>query len=147
MKKTALILSALIVFGIFQISCNCPKKKDKVDSMAEKQKKIEYLEKEINKFAPVKLSFDEKLVNEKQKKVLRKLIEATKIMDEIFLRQVYSRNVEIREKLRKAKDELSRKELELFNIYYGPFNRLEHDKPFIEGVGPKPLGANFTLKI
>jgi hypothetical protein len=33
-------------------------------------------------------------------------------------------------------------QLELFNIMFGPFNRLEHDKPFI-GTEKKPLGANY----
>ncbi|BBB32221.1 MutT/NUDIX family protein [Thermotomaculum hydrothermale] len=128
---------------LFALSCNTEKKEKTEIKMEKNKEKLEYLNREINKFAPVKLSFDKKLINEKQKIVLKKLIEATKIMDEIFLRQVYSKNVEIREKLKKANDELSKKELELFNIYYGPFNRLEHDKPFIEGVGEKPLGANF----
>ncbi len=141
MRKIAIFAAILIVSGF--IACNQKKEIKKANTMDNKEKKIQYLDREIKKFAPVKLSFNENLINEKQRKVLRKLIEATKIMDEIFLRQVYSKNVEIRERLRKAKDELSKKELELFNIYYGPFNRLEHDKPFVEGVGKKPLGANF----
>jgi len=29
------------------------------------------------------------------------------------------------------------------DINYGPWDRLDNDKPFIDGVGPKPLGANF----
>ena len=141
MKK---IFIAGILFAFVFVSCNKENKAPKkVEKMDKNKKKIEYLTREINKFAPVNLNFDKNLVNEKQKKVLRKLIEATRIMDEIFLRQVYSKNVEIRERLKKGKDELSKKELELFNIYYGPFNRLDHDKPFVEGVGPKPLGANF----
>ncbi len=140
MKKIVILLLLTLVPGF--LACN-KEHKQKVNNMENYKKKIEYLDREIKKFAPVKLTFDRSLINEKQRMVLKKLIEATKVMDEIFLRQVYSKNIEIREKLQKAKDELSKKELELFNIYYGPFNRLEHDKPFIEGVGEKPLGANF----
>ncbi|HPQ81145.1 MAG TPA: hypothetical protein PLZ86_05415, partial [bacterium] len=33
-----------------------------------------------------------------------------------------------------------------FNIMFGPFDRLEHNKPFIEGVGKKPAGAAFYPK-
>ena len=141
MRKIAIILAILLVVGF--TACNQKKEAKKVNKMDKTKEKIEYLDREIKKFAPVKLSFNPELINEKQRIVLRKLIEATKIMDEIFLRQVYSRNVEIRNMLEKKNDELSKKELELFNIYYGPFNRLEHDKPFIEGVGEKPLWANF----
>src|SRR5690606_14192691 len=28
-------------------------------------------------------------------------------------------------------------------INYGPWDRLAGNEPFVEGVGPKPLGANF----
>ncbi len=140
MKKIVILLLLTLVPGF--LACN-KEHKQKVSNMENYKNKIEYLDREIKKFAPVKLTFDRSLINEKQRMVLKKLIEASKVMDEIFLRQVYSKNIEIREKLQKTKDELSKKELELFNIYYGPFNRLEHDKPFIEGVGEKPLGANF----
>ena len=141
MKKITIICVLLLMTAI--IACNKSQKEKKANTMDKTIKKIEYLDKEIKKFAPVKLSFDPKLINDKQRIVLRKLIEATNIMDEIFLRQVYSKNVEIRDSLEKKNNKLSKKELELFNIYYGPFNRLEHDKPFIEGVNKKPSGANF----
>ena len=38
---------------------------------------------------------------------------------------------------------LSEVEKELVMINYGPWERLNANKPFIEGVGEKPLGANF----
>ncbi len=141
MKMKIPVLCALII--LLAGCTNGKTNKNFSEGKISMNRKIKYLDREIKKFAPVKLSFDKKLINEKQRIVLKKLIEATKVMDEIFLRQVYSKNIEIRKELKKKKDELSKKELTLFNIYYGPFNRLEHDKPFIDGVGKKPLGANF----
>jgi hypothetical protein len=44
--------------------------------------------------------------------------------------------------LMKQDTKQAKQELELFNIMFGPFDRLEHDAPFI-GTEKKPLGANF----
>lgn len=100
------------------------------------------LKEKIDKFAPTVIDYDHKLLNDREKKVVEKLYQAAKIIDEIFLDQVYSENYKIREELSKAADEKSKLTLELFNIMFGPFDRLDHDKPFY-GSEPKPLGANF----
>ncbi len=81
-------------------------------------------------------------LDENQKIVVQKLFEAAKIMDEIFLEQVYSKNVEIKSQLEKSENTEDKLKLEYFNINFGPFDRLDHDKPFI-GEATKPLGANF----
>jgi hypothetical protein len=63
-------------------------------------------------------------------------------MDEIFLDQVYSENYEIKGDLMAQVREEAKYQLELFNIMFGPFNRLEHDKSFV-GRRKKPAGANY----
>ncbi len=73
---------------------------------------------------------------------MEKLYRAAKIMDEIFLDQVYSKNDEIKAELETMNTDEAKLQLELFNIMFGPFNRLEHDKPFM-GTEKKPLGANY----
>lgn len=42
----------------------------------------------------------------------------------------------------KENTEVAKLQLELFNMMFGPFDRLEHDAPFIDTL-QKPLGANF----
>lgn len=91
------------------------------------------LKKEINKFAPVELK--KPTIPKDELETIDLLVTAGKIMNLLFLRQVYDKNDEL---IRTLKDD----ELELFLIHYGPFNRLDHNKPFIEGH-KKPLGANF----
>jgi len=139
MKKLVLFV-AVLTFVL--MSCN-GNKNEEAAKMSAQDKKLCELQKEIDKFVPVNLEFDKTLINDNQKQVLLHLIEAAKLMDEIFLRQVYSKNVILRDKLSKGTTELEKKEYELFDLFKGPFNRLDHNKPFIEGVGPKPLGANF----
>jgi hypothetical protein len=100
------------------------------------------IEQTIAKFVPTELKYDANSLDERQKKVVEKLYEASKVMDEIFLDQVYSKNYQIKEDLEKQDTKEAKEKLELFNIMFGPFNRLEDDAPFI-GTEKKPLGANF----
>lgn len=100
------------------------------------------LKKKIAQYAPVVLKYDSTLLSERDKKVVEKLYEASKIMDEIFLEQSYSRNNEIRAELSKEKGDEARLTEEYFYMNMGPFDRLDHNKPFY-GTRNKPLGANF----
>lgn len=96
----------------------------------------------ISQFIPVEIKYDSTLLSAKDKIVLNKLYLASKIMDDIFLNQVYSKNEIIRNTLRSADNIPSQLQLEYFNMMAGPFDRLENDEPFI-GDETKPLGANF----
>jgi len=80
--------------------------------------------------------------NEKDIPVLQKLIEASKLMDEIFLRQVYRENPKIRDNLLASKDIVDKMRLEYFMWNKGPWDRLDGDKPFI-GNEEKNKGAEF----
>lgn len=125
-----------LLFSLLIISCS-----EKKEPLKE-NKEITMLKNKINQFAKTEIKYDESLLDAKQKIVVQKLYEAAKIMDDIFLEQVYSKNFEIKERLEKSTDPVDKLRLEYFNIMFGPFDRLEHDKPFI-GTKPKPLGANF----
>lgn len=105
-------------------------------------KEISMLKEEIAKFIPVEIKYDHKILSDREKVVLDKLVQASQLIDTIYLGQVYSKNYEIKNELMKKTDEVSKLQLELFDIMFGPFNRLEDDKPFI-GTEKKPLGANF----
>jgi hypothetical protein len=65
------------------------------------------------------------------------LIDAAKIMDECFWYQAYGDRQQL---LGSIADPLARRFAE---INYGPWDRLDGNRPFIEDAGPKPSGANF----
>lgn len=110
--------------------------------LAQGKKDIKMLKEKIAKFVPVELKYDTTLLDEREKIVVEKLYLASKVMDEIFREQVYAGNENIKNKLEASNDEYDKLALEYFNIMSGPFDRLDHDKPFW-GKGKKPLGANF----
>ena len=73
-----------------------------------------------------------------QRKMVGLLIEASRIMDDLFWKQAYGPGYA--DWLGTIEDADARRFAE---INYGPWDRLDNEAPFIEGVGPKPLGANF----
>lgn len=117
------------------ISCNNKKTENRSNE----------LEAKINQYSKTSINYNESLLDENQKVVVQKLYEAAKIIDELFLEQVYDKNLEIKDSLKNSKNKFEKRELEYFNINFGPFDRLDHNKPFI-GNSEKPKGANFYPK-
>ena len=89
-------------------------------------------------YADFTLTADLSYLTDEQREMIGLLIEAAEIMDDLFWRQAYG------DDYRAWLDSLGVADARRFaEINYGPWDRLDDNKPFIEGVGPKPLGANF----
>ena len=94
-------------------------------------------EKRLQKYVNVKLTTDVSTLSENQRKMIPSLIKVAKIMDGLFWKQAYGDKEEF---LKGISDENTR---QFANINYGPWDRLDGNKPFVDGVGEKPLGANY----
>ena len=77
-------------------------------------------------------------LSDNQRQMIAVLIEASQIMDGLFWQQAFNDGYE--DWLASIEDAEARR---FAALNYGPWDRLANDAPFIEGVGPKPLGANF----
>jgi len=126
--KIILLLSGLILITSFS-------KED--DSQGNNNMK-----KKLKQYAVTEIRFDETLLDENQKTVVKKLYEASKVIDEIFQEQVYSENYEIETKLKNSQNPDDKVIYDYFKINAGPFDRLDHNKPFY-GTKSKPAGANY----
>jgi hypothetical protein len=89
-------------------------------------------------YAEFTLTADLSYLTDNQREMIAVLIKASEIMDDLFWKQAYG--PDYKAWLESIDDEKTRRFAE---INYGPWDRLDDEKPFIEGVGPKPLGANF----
>jgi hypothetical protein len=111
---------------------------------------------QLRKFAKVDLGYDESVLSAPEKEALGKLVNAGRIMDDIFARQVWAGNEEMKReldevhvwahqhsftKLGKEVDVIHNL-LRYYNLNFGPWDRLEEDAPFIKSI-PKPKGANY----
>lgn len=92
------------------------------------------LAKKIARFAPTVLTADTSKLSPKDKLALQKIIEAAKLLDPLFLRQVWSGNAALEQKLLADKTERGKQLLHYFYINDGPWSRLDHNEPFVDGV-------------
>ncbi|HNP35686.1 MAG TPA: Zn-dependent hydrolase [Woeseiaceae bacterium] len=89
-------------------------------------------------YAEFKLTADLSDLSDEQRKMIGLLIDASAIMDDLFWRQAYG------DDYKSFLESLGVGETRQFaELNYGPWDRLAEEKPFVPGVGPKPLGANF----
>jgi peptidase M49-like protein len=95
------------------------------------------------RFAPADISADLSALPDLERRALAKLVDAARIMDSLFLRQVWAGNDAMLQDLARRTDELGRARLHYFLINKGPWSRLDHDRVFIPGAPPKPDAANF----
>lgn len=103
---------------------------------------MQKLKKMISQFVTTEIRYDRSLLTDRQQKVVKNLYLASRLMDSIYYDQVYAKNKEILHRLKQSNDPLDKLRLEYFEIMFGPFDRLNHDQPFI-GNETKPKGANF----
>ncbi len=89
-------------------------------------------------YADFTLTADLGHLSDEQRQMIALLIDASQIMDDLFWRQSFGDDYEAW--LDSIADERTRRFAEL---NYGPWDALDDDKPFMDGFGPKPLGAQF----
>ncbi|HXE81229.1 MAG TPA: hypothetical protein VNK41_10790 [Vicinamibacterales bacterium] len=103
----------------------------------------EQIERMAERFAPVDITADISGLPASERQVLGKLVQASRLMDAIFLRQVWAGNEAVLLRLLRDETPVGRARLRYFLINKGPWSRLDHNEPFVPGVGKKPEGANF----
>src|SRR5690606_29966143 len=95
------------------------------------------------RFAPADLSADVSGLPESELQTLHHLIEAARVVDGLYLRQVWAGNPAMLIALQHHHSPAGMPRLRYFLLSKGPWSRLDGDAPFIDGVGPKPGGANY----
>ncbi len=101
------------------------------------------LQKIAVRFAPTELSADVSPLPAQDRAALAKIVEAARLMDTLYLRQVWAGNHPLLLELSQDASPVGRARLHLFVLQKGPWSSLDHDAPFIPGVPPKPPQANF----
>jgi len=137
---TVLILVCALVLAA---GCNKPKQETKEMESP--------LAAKLKRFAPTEITADVSKLSAGDRQALDKLIQASRLMDEMYLRQVWSGNAALKEKLAaKASPKAGNASPEgtlryqMFMLNKSPWSGLDHDSAFIEGAPqPKPAGANY----
>lgn len=135
-KTTVLFLGISIAACLF--ACNNAEnktanngEKKEIDSLQD------YVDNRLAIYEKVKLTTNLNVLTASERKVLPLLIEAAGIMDDLFWKQAYPQRDSL---LNTIKDEKTK---QFLMINYGPWDRLNGDKPFIKGIGAKTEGGSF----
>ncbi|MCW8846943.1 MAG: Zn-dependent hydrolase [Gammaproteobacteria bacterium] len=130
-RMAALSVSALLVLAA------CGKQPVEAPASApvltEKQ---QYAEQRVSIYAPFRLTTDISEFSPGKREMLKLLIEAAQIMDDLFWRQAWGDKAAL---LNSIDNEATRR---LAVMNYGPWDRLAGDRSFVDGIEDKPLGAN-----
>ena len=94
-------------------------------------------------FAPVDIGADIASLPRSERSALARIIEAARIMDGLFLEQVWAGNPSLLLALQGERGAASRAQLAFFLLNKGPWSRVEENRAFVPGVPPKPEGAAY----
>jgi hypothetical protein len=120
---------AFLLLTFILSSCHSFKEKDDLP-------KLSKIERKVAEYKSVRLTTDLSVLTENDKKIIPILMEVADIIDELFWLQTYGDKEVLYNKY-------TGDTLKFIEINYGPWDRLDGNKPFIPNVGAKPLGAQF----
>ena len=136
-------LALIVLFGGALVPAHSQKSKAKTKKTTTAPG-LAQLQKMTARFAPTTLRVDTSKLSSGDQQALIKLIEAGRIMDDIFMVQYWSGDPALYSKLQKDKTPLGKARLQYFWINKGPWGFLDNFKSFLPGVpAEKPKGANF----
>jgi hypothetical protein len=96
------------------------------------------------RFAPTPLTVETSSLSAGDRQALVKLIQAARVVNTIFMRQLWSGNLALYHKLQQDNTPLGQARLRYFWINKGPWSEIDEHKAFLPGVpAKKPAGANF----
>jgi hypothetical protein len=88
----------------------------------------------IKRFAPTVVTADTSGLSAGDRQALAKIVEAAKLLDPLFLRQVWSGNVALQKRLEADKTPLGRARLHYFMLNDGPWSQLDENIAFLPDV-------------
>lgn len=125
--RSRFAISLLFATGLLLTACR-KETTPKAEAMPAKQR--------LSKYVSFRLETDLSSLTENERRMIPLLIEAARVMDDLFWLQAYGDKNTLLSGL--AGPDVRR----FAEINYGPWDRLDDEAPFVSGVGPKPLGAN-----
>lgn len=129
------VLSRLLPFLVL-LACGSPAEAPETDSLGvDKAQRDARVRPSI--YVPVQLTADLSALSPKDREMLPLLFEAARIMDTLFWLEAWGTPDSI--PLKHPDADLRN----FFRMNYGPWDRLDGDSPFVDGVGEKPKGARF----
>jgi hypothetical protein len=116
---------------------------EQTSSSNQQNEEARELQTKAARFAPVDLTADISKLPDNEKQALARLVQASRLIDTLFLRQVWAGNETMLLDLIQDQTPVGIARRRYFLINKGPWSRLDHNRVFVPGAPPKPEGANF----
>jgi len=139
MTSVTRLAATTLFMGLIGSTGLAPQEAGKAPQMPAEQQLSEM----IARFAPVEIGADISALPAHEQAALAKMVEAARLMDGLFLQQVWAGNPSLLVQLAADRSALGQARLHYFLINKGPWSRLDHDAAFVPGVPVKPPMANF----
>lgn len=98
----------------------------------------------IARYAPAEMRVDTSHLAPGDQQAMAKLLEAARVVDDLFITQLWSGNAALRKKLQTDNSPLGEARLHYFELNKGPWSDLDAHAAFVPDVpAHKPAGANF----
>ena len=105
---------------------------------------LAHLNQMIARFAPVPVKYDTSTLSTRDRQALPKLIEAARLLNFVFMDQIWSGNRALYAKLQQDATPLGKQRLHYFWLNKGPWSSLDDNRAFLPGVPErKPPGGTF----
>ncbi|RJE73722.1 Zn-dependent hydrolase [Pseudoalteromonas sp. MSK9-3] len=134
----ALVLAGTFTLGACSDNTSKPAQSSTSEATSHDYTLVNTHQSRLDIYTEVTLTTDLSHLNDNQKKMLSKLIDASKIMDDLFWKQSFGADKATF--LGRIKDDKVR---QFADINYGPWDRLDGDKVFLSGFDTKTPGAEF----
>lgn len=129
---------SILIVSLALITCVSGCKEQKPAETQEPAAELTEMQKKVADYAEVDLTSD--LVaglTDNQKQMVKRLMQVADIMEQVFWKQT----IGVKDEFLATIEDADQKQYAIIN--YGPWDRLDDNKPFIEGYGEKPKGACF----
>jgi len=136
-KNAGRLAFIMILMGVLNIPLGAASKKSALPDLAQ-------LQKMAARFTPAPIRVDTSRLSSGDRQALIKMIQASRILNQIFMKQLWSGDLALYAQLQRDTTPLGKARLHYFWINKGPWSEIDDYQAFIPGVPPrKPLGANF----
>ncbi|KAK9768558.1 hypothetical protein K7432_000701 [Basidiobolus ranarum] len=128
---TSFLLPSILLTAQLQNGCPIPSRNASLS-----------LENRLSRFKRVELTGNLEQFTKGDLKAVNKLVEAAQLLDRVYIRQMAPGNDQLFDKLVECSKEQPEL-LQLFKLFRGPWDLVDQEEPFIEGVKARPDTANF----
>ncbi|MEO8502115.1 MAG: hypothetical protein ABI565_14440, partial [Vicinamibacteria bacterium] len=141
--RMPLVLALVTTAALATLSaCSAPPPSPAPAAVAPRAGVDPQLEASLRQYEPAEMTADFSAMPDNERQALARIVDAASLFDGLFLDQVWADNATLLMRLASDPTPQGQALLHYFMINKGPWDRIDHHKPFVPGAPPKPEMGN-----